>query len=228
MVGILLDYIRSTRTGDWKLHLLTIRKMIPRFFAYDRVNYSRQLTLYWYEMTVLPKTHLDAHEEFPRGEVCVQHSNWAFRQISVDQAIEQTINRDSKTKGGIIGFSQKPGAVQKWIASAHRRAEISPNCLDMAGLCENITRLHKDRGANRIKKDEASVQAVLESIKTGSNPFSGEDITNLFSTSSGVVVTDDIAADILNAYTIGEKRFVQFVNERLKSSKLAFTILLPN
>ena len=24
MVGILLDYIRSTRTGDWKLHLLII------------------------------------------------------------------------------------------------------------------------------------------------------------------------------------------------------------
>ena len=214
MVGILLDYIRSTRTGDWKLHLLTIRKMIPWFFACDRVNYSRYLTLYWCEMTVLPKTHLDAHEEFR-----VQRSNWAFRQIPADQANEQTINRDSKTEGGIIGFSQKPGAVQKWIASAHRRAEISQNCLDMAGLCENTKRLHKDCGAHRIKKDEASVQAVLESIKTGSNPFAVEDITNLFSTSSGVVVTDDIAAAILNAYTIGEKRFVQFVNERLKSSK---------
>ena len=37
----------------------------------------------------------------------MQRSNWAFRQIPVDQAIEQTTNRDSKTKGGIRDFSKK-------------------------------------------------------------------------------------------------------------------------
>ena len=98
----------------------------------------------------------------------------------------------------------------------------------MAGLCENTKRLHKDCGAKRIKKDEVSVQAVLESIKTGSNPSAVEDTTNLFSISSAVVVPDDIAANILNAYTIREKRFVQFINEILKSSKVSFYDTLPN
>ena len=84
----------------------------------------------------------------------MQRSNWAFRQIPVDQAIEQTINRDSKTKGGIIDFSKKTGAVQKWIASAHRRAEISRNCLDMAGLCEtqrHCTRIVEQTVSRKMK-----------------------------------------------------------------------------
>ncbi len=35
----------------------------------------------------------------------------AFSSISCDQAIEQTCNRDSKTKGGLIGITMNKGTV---------------------------------------------------------------------------------------------------------------------
>ena len=60
--------------------------------------------------------------------------NTAFSQIPIDQAIEQTVNRDTKTKGWIIGFSRRPGAVQQWMDNAHQRAEVTRNCMSMAGL----------------------------------------------------------------------------------------------
>lgn len=41
MVGLLLQFIRATRTGNWSLHLACIENMLPWFFAYDRQNYSR-------------------------------------------------------------------------------------------------------------------------------------------------------------------------------------------
>ena len=63
MVGILLDLIRSNRTASWTLLLLTIRKMISWLFAYDRVNYSRYLTLYCCEMTALLDTHRGAYDK---------------------------------------------------------------------------------------------------------------------------------------------------------------------
>ena len=69
--------------------------------------------------------------------------------------------------------------------------------------------------------------AVLETIRTGTNPFAAEDHVNLCNISSGVVVTDDIAADLLHAYAIGELQFIQFVNERLKSSNVNFYDPLP-
>ena len=54
---LLLTFIRATRTSDWKLHLSTLRSMIPWFFATDRINYSRYAPCYWLEMSLLPKTH---------------------------------------------------------------------------------------------------------------------------------------------------------------------------
>ena len=127
MVFLLLNFVRSSRTGDWLLHLSCMRQMLPWFFAYDRINYSRYLSLYWSEMKALPTSHPTVHEKFIEGEFCVQRSEMQFSQVPVDLTIEQTINRDSKTSGGIIGFSRKPGAVQRWIISAHYRAEMQKN-----------------------------------------------------------------------------------------------------
>lgn len=41
MVYVLLAFMRATRTGDWKLHLASLRLMLPWMFAYDRTNYAR-------------------------------------------------------------------------------------------------------------------------------------------------------------------------------------------
>ena len=43
MVNLLLQLIRATREGDWKHHLDCVRAMLPWYFAYDRINYSRYL-----------------------------------------------------------------------------------------------------------------------------------------------------------------------------------------
>ena len=69
--------------------------------------------------------------------------------------IEQTINRDTKTHGGIIGFSRTSRAVQKWIATAHQQAKITRNCWHMAGETSSKERLDKDAGRARMKQDEA-------------------------------------------------------------------------
>ena len=39
MVQILLDFIKSKRTGDWPLHMQASERMVKWFFAYDRPNY---------------------------------------------------------------------------------------------------------------------------------------------------------------------------------------------
>eukprot|EP00794_Sanderia_malayensis_P008325 gene8325-9216_t len=64
MMYILFAFIRSIRTGDWKLHLESTQRMLPWMFAYDRPNYSRYLTFYWSEMNALPKSHPAIHTEF--------------------------------------------------------------------------------------------------------------------------------------------------------------------
>ena len=100
MVELLLQFIRSSRVGDWSLHLNCIRDMIPWMHSYDHVNYIRYLTVYWCDMTALAQTHPEAHALPQSGEFAVQRSQNSFVQVAVDMAIEQSLNRDSKTKGG--------------------------------------------------------------------------------------------------------------------------------
>ena len=42
-------------------------------------------------------------------------------KIPVDQACEETVNRDTKTPGGTIGFSLRPQAVSKYYLVAEYR-----------------------------------------------------------------------------------------------------------
>ena len=58
--------------------------------------------------------------------------------MAVDHTIEQTLNKDTKTKGGIIGFSLNKGAVQSWILTAHERAAILRNFKNMLQITEDL------------------------------------------------------------------------------------------
>ena len=53
MVETPLYLIRSSREGNWLLHLYAIRAVPPSCFTYDKINYSHYLFVYYAEMTSL-------------------------------------------------------------------------------------------------------------------------------------------------------------------------------
>ena len=82
---------------------------------------------------------------------------------------------------------------------------------------------HKDCRASRIKAREATVGNILQTLSSWSDPFLvSEEDDSLINISSGVLVPEAVKSDLLNAEAIGEKRFLQFVNNRLKSNKEKF------
>ena len=87
------------------------------------------------------------------GQFAVQRS--AIAQVPVDHTIEQTMNRDSKTNGGIVGISVNGGAVQSWNSS--RQSNILQTCREMEGMYDAASKHHKDASAPRMKKDENDV-----------------------------------------------------------------------
>ena len=129
MVENVLLFIRATREGDWSLHLAAVRVLIPWMFAYDRTNYSRYLPVYWFEMSNLATTHPFVHEELKKGNFAVQRQDaYSFSRVACDMTIEQTANRDSKTKGGMKEFTTSQGASNRWIRAHHERAAITRQC----------------------------------------------------------------------------------------------------
>ncbi len=73
--NVILGLLRSSREGNWSLHLYAIKSMIPWCFAYDKVNYARYLSAYFAEMTTLPTKNPDIYEAFKAGQFSVQISS---------------------------------------------------------------------------------------------------------------------------------------------------------
>ena len=99
IVEILLNLLRASREGDWELHLTAIRKMIPWCFAHDNLNYVRYLYAYVSEMSHLEEEHPEAFKYLKSEGLSVQIGEGnPFEKIPVDQACEETVNKD--TDGG--------------------------------------------------------------------------------------------------------------------------------
>ena len=79
----------------------------------DRSNYARWLPVYIADMNMLESSHPKVREEFLAGNFSVSRSGHPFSQVSTDMALEQSINADSKSKGGIVGMSQSPAALER-------------------------------------------------------------------------------------------------------------------
>ncbi len=217
MVDIVLGLVRAAREGNWNLHLQSIRAMIPWVFAYDRLNYARYLPYYYAAMTNLDDTHPGLSEEFQLGKFSVQlgKSN-PFGRIPVDQAIEETINKDTQTAGGTKRFSLKPAAINKYYMSAVFRSMALRQLWNIVHHPKTRS-LHADLHHTRIDKDYDDVKAIIDTLENGwVNPMSTNE-SDIICLSTGRLAPQEIIQDLLNAHTIGEAAYQKFKKERLES-----------
>ena len=62
---------------------------------------------------------------------CQRQKNHGFSSTACDQVMEQTYNRDSKVRGGLVGFTLNRNAVHRWIMAQADRGAITRQCLKM-------------------------------------------------------------------------------------------------
>ena len=213
MISLLLQFIRATRTGDWNLHLACVRKLLPWFYAYDHQHYARYLTMYWCDMVRLPDTNPSASEALKAGDFTATRSSKSFAKVPVDQTIEQTFNRDSKTPGGIVGFSRNKGAVERWVLTAHECAAVTSACYSLAGLDrDNSSTTHKDSTKHRMTRDQHDVEAIGKVLSEYGNPYQPGDLVNL---ATRDVPSASVQKDLHAAQTVGENAVQEFIANRM-------------
>ena len=64
-------------------------------------------------------------------------------------ALEQSINADSKSSGGVIRISQSPSALEQWFLTIHERASITSALKAMFGLQDG----HKHRTRKQLPEE---------------------------------------------------------------------------
>ena len=213
---VLLGLLRSSREGNWDLHLHAIRSMIPWCFSYDKLNYARFLPMYYAEMINLASDHPEIYEEFQKGNFSVQlAAGNPFGRIPVDQTTEVTVNKDTQTVGGTARFSLKAGAVSRYYLTAKYRSEFLTRLRDMVHLSKHGFG-HPELQHSKIKNDEQAVSAVVETLRSWINPFEAN--VDLISISTGATAPKDVAEDSREAHGKGEHAYTTFKTERLEST----------
>lgn len=215
LVEILLGLIRADRTGDWQLHLGSIRALIPWCFAMDKTNYARYLPVYHAQMSELDRTSPDLHQHFLDGGFSVQlrQSN-PFGRIAVDQTLEETVNKDTQTSGGTKGFSLHQGALSRYYLTAEHRANALRQLRGLISL-QSPGLGHADLLSSRIARDEADVKSIVELLESSwINPFDIEPC-DLVCLSTGVAAPADVCNDLLKARVKGEEAY-KLQSERLE------------
>ena len=215
MVDLLFNFLAAERDSDWKLHLETFQEMLAYDRAYDHYKYFQWGSIYLIDMLQLPETHPQLYQEFLDGNHTVSRakSESKFNTVSTDMALEQSLNKDMKTKGGIVGFSQDYDSLEKWTLTSHLRAAVHSNFEQLVKPNSKST-MDKELSSAEVLKSEKNVQAIVETVQNHfKSPFKvGTKKQPLSNIVSGAIVKDDYRDDILEAKERGKTEVTKFIN----------------
>lgn len=141
-------------------------------------------------------------------------------------ALEQSVNLDSKTKGGIIGITPRPGTLQKWFLTAHERTATTTATIGRLDMDESTRSTHKESLRVRVQRDEDDINKVIHTLKTVmSNSFyedsNGEDVP-LMNLAMGVVMPEKMLKQLLDAKSLGAVKMKSFVSNHLIITEVGF------
>ena len=91
MMDILKRFIRAERTGDWNLHLSSLKEMVPFFAAAGQNLYAQTVFLYLQQMSTLPTDHPVIYAMFLDGLHIVRRSDRLWAGLSTDLIIEHML-----------------------------------------------------------------------------------------------------------------------------------------
>ena len=193
--------------------LLECVRDIARYaFAHDNCNYARYLRPWLSDMINLEISHPDVYHEFKRGDFSVQLSETnRFGRCEPDKVIKTTINKDTKTLGGLTGFSTKTNAVNRWTINASYRASLYSHLQEFLGA-NTKKYVHADLQKLRIRKDQDDITSMLSIIEECFiDPFSKNP---LLSIPNGILAAEKLILDTFNDFKLGTERMDTFIEER--------------
>ncbi|GFS26848.1 hypothetical protein ElyMa_007067800 [Elysia marginata] len=74
MLDILRKFLRAERTGNWHLHLMAMREMLPFLAASGHNLYTKSVYIYLQQMQVLPLDHPEVYESFCSGQHVIREA----------------------------------------------------------------------------------------------------------------------------------------------------------
>ena len=159
----------QTREGNWKLHHKLLKALYKYFFAHDRLNYARMAPLYLAQIELLESTNPDIHEEFMRGNFCVNKNDIPFCAIGLDHAIKH-VNKTMKIQAGLKSLTQQPAAIARWSLTAPELSRLATEAEAKVELQTHGCTHHHNFSEAVITRYEENVRKLKAAFKAN-DPF---------------------------------------------------------
>ena len=121
----MLQFIRSVRTGDWNLHLLSTRSFVKYYFTRSKLNYAHMIPVYLADMESLKQSDANIYRKFLDNNWVVNKNPWVpFCAIGADHALKH-LNRFMKVADGLFDITLNECARKKFFLACIPIARIS-------------------------------------------------------------------------------------------------------
>ena len=162
-------------------------------------------------MLTIETSHPEIYQEFKKGNFSVQLSETnPFGRCKPGRVIETTINKDTKTPGGLTGSSTKTNAVDRWAINASYRASLYSHLQEFLGV-NTKNHVYTDLQKSRIRNDQDDVTSILSIIEECFiDPFSENP---LLSISNGLLATEKLVSDSFDDFKFATERMDTFIKQ---------------
>ncbi len=207
-------FARACKANDVELYVYSLQKMVPFFFACNKPNYSRWMTMFVVQLINMDKTHPGVRDTLAKGALSIRRTSNNFSRAPVDMTLEQTINQDAASGlTGIAAFQQSTGAKNRWSITRSARSEIVSALMEITGQRQGDD-VYNETKPGRVKRDQHDLETVKEAIKATCNPFTLDNKSDdLVCLSTGKVASEDVKSSLLTLKKRGEQQYQSFARE---------------
>ena len=196
MVDILRRFLKAERTGNWRVHLQSVREMLPYFAAAGHKLYAKSAYVYLQTMTMLPETHPDVHQTFEEGYQVVRRSDRYWGGLFTDLIIEQVLMRSVKTHGGLTrGKGMTETQRLLWVMSMPACANMNDAMQKFTGVSYETSDQHKDISNARQARNVNDTLNLI-SYLAQRDPF--VEYPSLFNVANGMTAQEGVNVDGYN------------------------------
>ena len=203
---IILMFVRAHREKDFNLYIETLENLTGFFFALDHYNYARWLPIHIRDMKSLPATFFT---DFKQHWVVSETKN-RFSSMPLDQSHEQE-NAKVKGKGGVIGLTENPTALERWLICGPEIAKCLSEFESQTTRHEtSAIHLHHEEGFAAQTKMQQQVESLIDVINTFGNPFE-DDCPELLVLNSRVCMHESVIETVRSIEALGKSKYEKYV-----------------
>ena len=168
----LLVFVRSIREGNFQLYIESLQKLIKWTFVFDKINYSRWLSVHIFDLMIMETKHPEVFKAFEKGFFSFQKSGNEFSRMALDQVHEQN-NHVIKSTGGATDLVNKcdDSALIRWETCGPDIARIIKEFEESGGATckKNLSTKHHEDNNTFCLKFTADIKTLVAGLPI--NPF---------------------------------------------------------